>query len=104
MIDSIMTDTVEMLFGLIFLAAAVLVAAWYQFSFILRLRQGMPVVVKGKVTAAFLSEVAAVCSAEGMRGGWLGGMRRGKRTVLLFSWHFSSGVRQRLRNVWTVRA
>ena len=66
----------------------------------IRVRGGRPEVRKGKVTAAFLAEVAAICRESGVSSGWVGGVRQGKRVALRFSRHFPPGAQQRLRNEW----
>jgi hypothetical protein len=97
-------ETIQIFFLFGLLVAAVLVFLWHKHAFILWLRRGTPRRLKGKVTAAFLDEVTTVCREGGVRWGWLGGVRRGKRVVLVFSWHFPSDVRQRLRNLWAIHA
>jgi hypothetical protein len=84
------------------LTLVALVAIWYELRFVIFVATPMPRVIKGKVTAAFLHELAEVCQENGVRRGWLGGIRKGRRTVLVFSWHFPRHVRQRLRNLWTI--
>ena len=85
---------------MIIVATAALI--WYELRFLVQVAQPLPRVLKGKVTAAFLAEVAEVCREAGIRRGLLGGIRKGKRTVLVFSWHFPRGIRQRLRNLWAI--
>jgi hypothetical protein len=71
-----------------------------RYVLVIRVRGGRPVVQKGKVTAAFLAEVADICRESGVASGWVGGVRQGKRVALRFSRHFPPGVQQRLRNEW----
>jgi hypothetical protein len=99
-----MTAEIALLFPVALVAAAVLVALWHQHAFIVRLKRSGPRVIKGKVTASFLEEVVDICRTSGVCHGWLGGLRRGKRIVLVFSWHFPTPVRQRLRNLWALHA
>ena len=73
-----------------------------RYVFEIRVEGGEPFVRKGKVTAAFLGEVAAVCRETGVSGGWVGGVLHGKRVLLRFSRHFPPGARQRLRNEWAL--
>jgi hypothetical protein len=94
----------EFWFPILLITAAVLVALWHQHAFIVRLKRSGPRVIKGKVTAAFLDELLEICRSAGVNRGWLGGLRRGKRIVLVFSWHFPAPVRQRLRNLWALHA
>jgi hypothetical protein len=99
-----MPESPAPLLVLALLAAVVLVAWWHRHAFIVRMKHGKPRLLKGKLTAAFLEELAEVCRESGVRHGWLGGIRRGKRISLVFSWHFSAPVRQRLRNLWMLHA
>src|ERR1700676_4753484 len=92
MID-IMPELVQILFGVAVLAAVVAIAVWHRYRFIVRLRSGSPRLLKGKVTAAFLDDLASICRDAGIRRGWLGGVGRGKRVTLSFSWHFPADVR-----------
>lgn len=71
-----------------------------QYAFEIRIHRGQPRVRKGKVTAAFLEQVAEVCRESGVARGWIGGARRGSRIALRFSRHFPPGPQQRLRNEW----
>jgi hypothetical protein len=71
-----------------------------RYVFEIRVRDGRPVVRRGKVTAAFLGTVAAVCRESGVARGWIGGVPDGPRVRLRFSRHFPPGPRQRLRNEW----
>jgi hypothetical protein len=71
-----------------------------QYAFEIRIQGGRPRLRKGKVTSAFLGQVAEVCRESGVARGWIGGARRGRRIALRFSHHFPPGPRQRLRNEW----
>jgi Protein of unknown function (DUF3634) len=73
-----------------------------RYVFEIRVQGRQPVVRKGKVTAAFLAEVAAVCRESGVASGWVGGVQQGKRVALRFSRHFPPGAQQRLRNGWVL--
>ncbi len=99
-----MDEPLEIVFPLLLTAAAALVFLWHRHAFIVRIKRDSPRVIKGKVTAAFLDEVMAICREAGIRRGWVGGLWRGKRIVLVFSWHFPPRVRQRLRNLWLLHA
>ena len=85
------------------------VAAWVawslalaRFVFQIRIRDGQPIVRKGKVTLAFLGHITEVCRDEGITRGWVGGVRRGRWIALRFSGNFPPGLRQRLRNAWAM--
>jgi hypothetical protein len=99
-----MFDQVEILLPVALFVAAAIVFLWHRHAFIVRIKQDEPRVLKGKVTAAFLHDVMSICHEAGIRRGWLGGLWRGKRIVLVFSWHFPPRVRQRLRNLWLLHA
>jgi hypothetical protein len=71
-----------------------------RYVFEIRIDGGQPRVRKGKVTAAFLDEVAETCQDAGVARGWIGGVADGRRVALRFSRHFPSGLQQRLRNAW----
>jgi hypothetical protein len=82
-------------------------AAWVIWSvlqpryvFAIRIQGGLPYLRKGKVTRAFLSQVAVVCRESGVARGWIGGVPHGRRVALRFSRHFPPGPQQRLRNEW----
>jgi hypothetical protein len=87
----------------------VLVAAgfWFAFrpryAFGIRIERGVPRVASGKVTAAFLLEIAEVCRQLGVKRGWVGGVRRGRKIVLAFSRGMPPPARQRLRNLWALK-
>jgi hypothetical protein len=96
---------VDGVFHLVLLAAGVAVA-WYalqpRYHFLLRIDAGRVRLTRGKVTDAFLADVGEVCRDLGVTAGWVGGVRRGRRVVLAFSWRLTPAFRQRLRNLWTL--
>jgi hypothetical protein len=71
-----------------------------RYVFEIRIDGGQPSLRRGKVTAAFLGRVAAVCQESGVVRGWIGGVLHGRRVALRFSRHFPPGAQQRLRNEW----
>jgi hypothetical protein len=71
-----------------------------RFVFQIRIRDGQPVVRKGKVSLTFLGHIAEVCRDGGVTQGWVGGVQRGRWVMLQFSRNFPPGVRQRVRNAW----
>ncbi len=95
-----MPHNVQLLFLPALVIAAALAFLWQRHAFIVWLNRGEPCLLKGKVTRVFIDEVAEICREADVRRGWIGGVRRGKRVVLVFSWHFPAPVRQRLRNLW----
>jgi hypothetical protein len=98
--------TVELLIKVVVVAFAV-AAFWLAFRpryvFRIRIEAGVPGVASGKVTAAFLLEIAEVCRQLGVRRGWVGGVRRGRKIVLAFSRGMPPAAQQRLRNLWTLK-
>jgi len=74
-----------------------------RYLFEIRVDEGQPRVRKGKVTAAFLKRVRAVCQESSVSHGWIRGLRLGRRVALRFSRHFPPGPQQQLRNEWQVR-
>ena len=71
-----------------------------RYVFLVRIEDGKPHVLRGKVTPVFLGRVAEVCGQAGVRRGWVGGVPRGKGVVLSFSRTFPPGLQQQLRNQW----
>jgi Protein of unknown function (DUF3634) len=68
--------------------------------FVVRVRDGMPEAIRGKVTPAFLATVRQVCRECGVSEGEVRGVARGRDIALWFSTEFPTGSRQRLRNWW----
>jgi hypothetical protein len=87
---------------LVFVAWLIWMLFQPRYVFEIRVRRGRPEVKKGKVTAAYLAEVAAVCRDSSVSGGWIGGVQQGKRVALRFSRNFPAGAQQRLRNGWAL--
>lgn len=71
-----------------------------QFLFIIRIEAGVLRVTKGKLTVAFLDEIADACRQANVADGWIGGVQVGRRESLRFSKSIPPGLRQRLRNIW----
>src|SRR4051794_24165884 len=88
--------------------AVVIVGAWLilkpRYQFVIRVARGEPRVTRGRVTASFVQDVAEVCREFGIASGWVGGVARGKRVSLVFSWGMPPACRQRLRNLWVTHA
>jgi hypothetical protein len=74
--------------AVVLLAAAVV---WHlvrtRYAFVVRIRGGVPRLVKGKVTAAFLQALGQVCTESAIRDGWVRGVCRGQEIGLVFSRH-----------------
>ena len=70
--------------------------------FVVRIRGGRPTATYGKVTDAFLAEVAELCRELSVSSGEIRGVSRGRRLGLWFSREIPAGCRQRLRNWWAM--
>jgi uncharacterized protein DUF3634 len=70
--------------------------------FIVRIRAGRPTATYGKVTDAFLAEIAELCRELNISAGEIRGVSRGSRLGLWFSREIPAGCRQRLRNWWAM--
>ena len=81
-------------------AAAFLLALQRRYLFVVRVKDGRARIASGKLTSAFLEEIDQVCRDAGVTRGWIGGIRRGRRVVLAFSYNIPSPCQQRLRNLW----
>jgi hypothetical protein len=55
---------------------------------------------QGKVPAAFLADVRAICADARLYHGTIKGIGTGKRTSLVISRDVPPNLRQRFRNVW----
>ena len=82
----------------------IMVAVWFAMqprcAFVVRINQGHPKAVRGKVTAAFLDQVRETCEQHGVQNGTIRGLIRGKRIALNFSRTLPSAGQQQLRNWW----
>src|SRR5262249_24073045 len=82
--------------------AAIWWALQQRYVFVVRIDGGKPRVSRGKVTAAFLQDVAQVCAEGGIAGGWIGGVPPGRTITLTFSGNIPAPFQQRLRNLWSL--
>ena len=71
---------------------------------VIRLRNGTPVLVKGKIAPMVVSELGEVLQRHGVRRGSLYGVRRRGTVSLGFSPSIPQKSRQALRNVWSMHA
>src|SRR4051794_33133149 len=71
-----------------------------RYVFEIQIREGRPRIRKGKVTPAFLAQVADVCREGGISKGRIAGVKCGKRIAVQFSKTIPPGLQQRLRNLW----
>jgi hypothetical protein len=90
----------------IVLVAAIALAVWRfakpPATFVVRIRAGQPKATYGKVTEAFLSEVAELCRDQRIAAGEIRGVPRRGQLGLWFSREIPNGSRQRLRNWWAM--
>ena len=89
------------------LVVAVAAVAYWQVStagrvFVIRVRSRVPFLTKGKVSQAFVAELAEVLQAQGVQRGSIIGVRRRGTVLLEFSRDIPNSVRQALRNVWSM--
>jgi hypothetical protein len=83
---------------------AVGAVAWWQVTvrqrvFVIRIRDKVPFVAKGKVSQAFVIELKDVLQRHGVGRGSIYGVRRGQAVLL----SFSAGIPQRARQaVWAL--
>jgi len=85
---------------LVFLAVAVWIAVQPRCAFVVRISNGQPKAIRGKVTAAFLEQIRETCEQHGVRNGTIRGLIRGKRIMLGFSGGLPQAGQQQLRNWW----
>ena len=88
------------LLGLGVIAAALWFALQPRCAFVVQIAQGLPKAVRGKVTAGFLDQVRDMCQRNGVRGGTVRGLIRGRRIALGFSRSIPPAGQQQLRNWW----
>jgi len=90
-------------------AAVALLAALFAWQiaargrvFVIRVRNRVPFLTKGKVSQAFVVELADVLQRHGVRRGSIYGVRRRGAVLLGFSRGVPHAARQALRNVWAM--
>ncbi len=86
----------------VLVALALWAALRPRYAFEVRIENGVPRVTRGKVTAAYLQEVAQACSEARVAHGWVGGQQRGRQVTVACSRNIPPAVRQRLRNLWAL--
>jgi hypothetical protein len=72
--------------------------------FVIRIRQGVATVARGKLPPAFVAEVGDVIRRFGIRQGTIHGVPRRGKVGLGFSRSIPAQSHQALRNVWTMHA
>lgn len=93
-------------FAAIVLAAVVIswVLASRRRVFVIRIRDGVAVLVRGKVSPAFVAEVGDVVKRFNIRHGAIYGVPKRGKVGLSFSRSVPATSHQALRNVWTMHA
>jgi Protein of unknown function (DUF3634) len=88
--------------------AALVIVSWVVTAssrvWVIRLRNGTPVLVKGRIAPMVVSELGEVLQRHGVRRGALYGVRRRGTVALGFSPSIPQKCRQALRNVWSMHA
>jgi len=83
--------------------SGVLAAIWYAAQprprFVIRVRNGMTEVVRGKTTESVRKAVSDVCRENGVTSGKISGLAHGKRIRLKCSRSIPAGCQQQLRNM-----
>ena len=69
--------------------------------FVVRIERGVPRIVRGTVTNAFVREIRELCLHHGVRHGIIRGQLHGTRIALDLRGPFPPEFRQQLRNVWS---
>jgi hypothetical protein len=72
--------------------------------FVIQIRNGVPFLKRGKVSQAFVVELADVLNRHGVRRGAIYGVPKAGRVALGFSRTIPANIRQSLRNVWSMHA
>jgi hypothetical protein len=73
-------------------------------AWVIRLRNGVPVLVKGRIAPSVVADLGEVLQRHGVRRGALYGVKRRGTIALGFSRTIPAGCRQALRNVWSMHA
>src|SRR4051812_49214372 len=71
---------------------------------VIRLKAGVPFLVKGKIPQAAVADLAEVLQRHGVRRGAIFGINRRGKVSLGFSRGIPANCRQALRNVWSMHA
>jgi len=91
---------------LLLLLLAVIAVVWLTVRplavFVVRIQRKVPQATQGKVTAAFLGEIAELCRQHGVDTGEVRGVACGRRISLWFSGGVPASFRQQLRNWWAL--
>lgn len=83
-------------------------AAWQASTrgrvFVIRIRDGVPSLARGKVSPGFVTEIGDVLSRHRVRRGSIFGISKRGMVSLGFSRSIPNASRQALRNVWSIHA
>jgi Protein of unknown function (DUF3634) len=72
--------------------------------FVIQIRNGVPILKRGKLAQAFVVELADVLNRHRIRKGAIYGVPKAGRVSLRFSRTIPQAARQSLRNVWSMHA
>jgi Protein of unknown function (DUF3634) len=101
----VIVEYVAVVAVLVFLAVAY---AWYLSAqarvWVIRIRDGTPVLVKGKIAQTVVADLGEVLQRHSVRRGAIYGLNRRGRITLGFSRSIPQSCRQSLRNVWSMHA
>ena len=70
--------------------------------FVVEVEDGIPRVIRGRVTRAFLSSIHEACRHHDVTRGSIRGRAHGDQVALDFRGAFPDACRQQLRNVWVI--
>jgi len=73
-------------------------------AWVIRMRNGVPFLTKGKIAPTVVAELADVLQRHGVRRGAIYGVKRRGTVGLGFSRSIPNSCRQALRNVWSMHA
>ena len=88
--------------ALAFLLLLVWALARPRSAFVVEVVDGVPEVVRGKATPAFVGRIREICGEYGWQNGTVRGLVRGRRISLAFSRDIPVPGQQQLRNWWAV--
>ena len=71
-------------------------------AFVVRIKGGVPRVVRGTVTRSFLQQIAETCGRHGVSHGVVRGVVKGRRITLAFTEGMPPPCQQQLRNLWAL--
>jgi hypothetical protein len=70
--------------------------------FVVRIKKGVPRVVTGTVTRAFVHQIGETCGRHGVSHGVVRGVVKGRTIALAFAGGIPPSCQQQLRNIWAL--